>query len=147
MRTGLALAVCVLLSACGEPGAWQYRKAAALYDQKRYEEAFPLMRKAAEADSTHAMAMLGVMFLFGRGVPADGAAAERWLLLAAERGEVGAQSLVGIMYASGVGVPANADKAKHWLSIAANNGDAEAQALLPQLGRSVQPGTIRFTRP
>ena len=127
------LAASALLAAgCGQPGSFLYAEAGALYDAGRYAESFPLMRKAAEGGNTHAMALLGVMYLHGRGVAADGRAAERWLVRAAERGEVGAQSLAGIMYATGIGVPPDPEKARRWLTIAAENGDAQARRLLAQ---------------
>ncbi len=126
----LLAAGALFAAGCGEPESALYAEAGKLYDAGRYAEAFPLMRKAAEGGNTHAVALLGVMYLYGRGVAADGPSAERWLVMAAERGEVRAQSIVGIMYATGVGVPVNSDKARYWLTLAAKNGDPEARRLL-----------------
>jgi uncharacterized protein len=49
------------------------------------------------------MTVLGVMYLFGRGVENDGQKAEYWLKKAAGSGQVDAQSILGIMYAAGQG--------------------------------------------
>ncbi len=133
----LLAAGALLAAGGGEPKSFLYSEAGALYDAGRYEESFPLMRKAADGGNTQAMALLGVMLLYGQGVAPDGRAAEHWLVRAAERGEVEAQSIAGIMYATGVGVPPDSEKARHWLTIAAGNGDAAARRLLAQTPSAV----------
>ena len=81
------------------------------------------------------MSIYGSMYLFGPGVPQDGAKAAYWLTRAEEKGKVDAQSIVGIMYATGQGVPNDLDKARYWLAKAAQHGDKAAIQMLGQIGK------------
>lgn len=71
--------------------------------------------RAAEANYLDGMAILGVMYLYGKGLEKDGRKAETWLSRAAEAGQVSAQSILGMMHATGAGVPKNPQKAQKWL--------------------------------
>lgn len=135
----LAPSACLLLlavlsiTACGEPASLTYRRGLNHYQEKRYDQAFPLVREAAEAGNANARAVLGVMYLYGRGTPADGAQAERWLLAAADEGVVDAQSVLGLMYGTGAGVARNETEARRWLERAAAAGDAPARLFLERM--------------
>lgn len=61
--------------------------------RKRYAEAAPLIKRAAEDKHLDGMAILGVMYLYGNGVEKDGRKAEPWLSRADEAGQVSAQSI------------------------------------------------------
>lgn len=61
----------------------------------------PFILEAAEGGYKDGMAILGAMYLFGRGVENDGQKAEYWLKRAGGSGQVDAQSILGIMYATG----------------------------------------------
>ena len=50
-----------------------------LYAKKDYGEALPFISEAAEGGHKDGMAVLGAMYLFGRGVQNDGAKAKYWL--------------------------------------------------------------------
>jgi len=54
------------------------------YQGKRYEEAFPLMTKAACAGDKESQWMLGHMYLLGQGVGRDDLVGYSWLKVAAE---------------------------------------------------------------
>lgn len=56
------------------------------------------------------MAILGVMYLYGKEMEREGRKAEVWLSRAAEAGQVSAQSILGMMYATGAGVPKSPQK-------------------------------------
>ncbi len=79
------------------------------------------------------MAVLGAMYLFGRGVENDAEKATQWLESAAAKGQVDAQSILGIMYATGQGVTRNIPEAKKWLTIASEAGDRHAIRILQMI--------------
>ena len=54
------------------------------YEAKRYDEAFPLMQKAACAGDKESQWMLGHMYLLGQGVPRDDFTGYAWVKVAAE---------------------------------------------------------------
>jgi hypothetical protein len=54
------------------------------YQDKRYDEAFPLMRKAACAGDKESQWMLGHMYLLGQGVARDDFTGYAWIKVAAE---------------------------------------------------------------
>lgn len=111
-----------------------YRQGLDLYEQKKYGEAMPFIREAAEAGHKDGMTVLGAMYLFGRGVEHDGQKAEYWLKRAAGSGQVDAQSILGIMYATGQGVPRNIAGAKEWLTRVSEAGDKHAIRMLQMIG-------------
>ena len=57
------------------------------YENKRYDEAFPLMQKAACAGDKESQWMLGHMFLLGQGVARDDFTGYAWIKVAAELNE------------------------------------------------------------
>ena len=54
------------------------------YESKRYEEAFPLLQKAACAGDKESQWLLGHMFLLGQGVARDDFTGYAWIKVAAE---------------------------------------------------------------
>ena len=54
------------------------------YEAKRYDEAFPLMQKAACAGDKESQWMLGHMYLLGQGVTRDDFTGYAWIKVAAE---------------------------------------------------------------
>jgi hypothetical protein len=54
------------------------------YEAKRYDEAFPLMKKAACAGDKESQWMLGHMYLLGQGVARDDLSGYAWIKVAAE---------------------------------------------------------------
>lgn len=94
----------------------------------------PFISEAAEVGHADGMSVLGTMYLFGRGVQADGVKAEAWLKRAARSGQVDAQSILGIMYATRQGVARNIPEAKEWLMKAAKAGDKHAIDMLRRIG-------------
>lgn len=54
------------------------------YQGKRYDEAFPLMKKAACAGDKESQWMLGHMFLLGQGISRDDFTGYAWIKVAAE---------------------------------------------------------------
>lgn len=129
-----ALSCLAILAACTNEIDDIYSRGINAYSNKRYADAAPLIERAAEANHVDGMAILGVMYLYGKGVEKDGHKAETWLARAAEAGQVSAQSILGMMYATGAGVPKNPQKAQKWLYAAAGKGDKHAIQMLDLLG-------------
>lgn len=118
------------LPSCSRPEGDAYSKGIDAYSRKQYTEAEPFIRQAAERGHVDGMSILGVMYLFGQGIPADGNQAEYWLMKAARGGSIDAQSILGIMYATGQGVKRNLPEAKKWLERASREGDKHAKEML-----------------
>lgn len=64
------------------------------YQAKRYDEAFPLMQKAACAGDKESQWMLGHMYLLGQGVARDDFTGYAWIKVAAEFNEYEYRSTV-----------------------------------------------------
>ena len=62
------------------------------------------VQKAAEQGLAEAQIVLGVMYLYGRGVAQDDKQAAAWFRKAAEQGDALAQGVLGAMYVNGRGV-------------------------------------------
>jgi hypothetical protein len=62
-----------------------------LYDQKKYDAAVPLFRKAAEQGNAFAQYSLGYAYANGRGVPKDNEKAKEWYRKSAAQGDEGAK--------------------------------------------------------
>ena len=111
------------------------------YEQKRYTEAAPLFRQAAEQGNFGAQAILGMMYAEGKGVRQDDKKAAEWYRKAAEQGESLAQMKLGWMYLKGKGVKQDYKKAAEWYRKAAEQGYAVAQynlGLLYEEGKGVR---------
>jgi TPR repeat protein len=116
--------------------ATKYDEALALYEVKEYSKAFPAMKEAAELGSLPAMSILGSMYLLGRGVPENGAEAERWLMQAVEGGYEGAISILGMAYATGsANIRADIPLARQLLTQAAEKGDQQSARMLEMMDK------------
>jgi len=116
--------------------ATKYDEALALYEVKEYSKAFPVMKEAAELGSLPAMSILGSMYLLGRGVPENGAEAERWLKQAVEGGDEGAISILGMAYATGSAkIRVDIPLARQLLTQAAEKGDQQSARMLEMMAK------------
>ena len=91
-----------------------------------------LMPLAAEGDPG-AQAILGDMYLYGRGVPLNSFLAAKWYRSAAVRGEARAQQRLGQLYLRGRGINQDYDLAVRWFRAAADQGNPDAQFCLGSL--------------
>ena len=80
----------------------------------------------ANAGSSSAALLLGLMYLNGDGVEANDNVAFWWLRLAAEQGEPIAQNSLGSLFERGQGVDTDAGEAAFWYAQAADNGNVVA---------------------
>jgi hypothetical protein len=92
---------------------------------------------AANAGTTTAETMLGVMKEYGYGTPVDTAAAEKWFRKAAQKGEFKAQSNLGHLLD-----PSNKDRKKRieaaaWLIIAASQNEPLAVRTIEEVEQSM----------
>lgn len=94
-------------------------------------------RKAANQNHTYGLFNLGLLYRFGRGIPADPAQAHQLLLAAANGGDADAMFQVADMLADGEGVSKDLAAAREWFRRAALLGDAKARY---QLARFMADG-------
>lgn len=92
------------------------RLAAILYDaNRRFEDSFVVIKRAAEAGDRLQMFELAARYRDGQGTSADPAASLHWLTRAAESGHVTAMVRLRDLYATGgTGLTADAAKAAYW---------------------------------
>lgn len=83
--------------------------------------------RAARGDSS-SMRNLGMMYLNGRAVPRNPAAALRWFAKAAEAGDADALIILGEMHVNGVGTPRNLSAALGFFERALAAGRNEARS-------------------
>jgi TPR repeat protein/uncharacterized caspase-like protein len=103
-------------------------------------EVLTLFQKAADAGYTPAVTDLGMMYVRGKGVSKDAAAAVSWFRKAADAGYAPAMTDLGRMYQRGDGVSKDAAAAMSWFRKAADAGYAPGlyqMGLVYQLGWGV----------
>lgn len=106
------------------------------YTAGQYQEAVALFQEAAEQGVPAAMHNLSVCYINGQGVPADAAAAFRWMKAAAENGFTASYYPLACKYNSGTGTTADLAQALFWARKAAqvsNDQQAAAQDLVRKL--------------
>ena len=103
------------------------RQADAHYNNKRYNDAAPLYRQAAEQGHAQSQYRLGVFYENGNGVVKDYDQAIQWYTKAAEQGYASAQCNLGVFYRNGYGVTKDDKQGVEWYRKAAEQGHAQAQ--------------------
>jgi hypothetical protein len=107
-----------------------YDQGKALYDAKKYQEAFPKLKAAAEQGHKKAQYRLGRCYDKGNGVEEDNKQAFAWYLKSADQGFAKAQYQVGKSYKNGEGVTEDKAKAFDYFTKAAKQDNGEAQLAL-----------------
>lgn len=107
-----------------------YTEGKALYDAKKYTQAFPKLKAAAEKGHKKAQYRLGRCYDKGNGVSENEKQAFYWYSKAAEQNYAKAQYQVGKSYKNGEGVDKDINKAFQYFSKAAKQGNADAQFAL-----------------
>lgn len=92
----------------------EYQKGKSFLDARNYDEAVPLLRRAAEAGKAEAQYYLGNCYHFSQGVKQDYAEAVKWYRKAAEQGNADAQYSLGECCKNGRGVQQDIKKAIEW---------------------------------
>lgn len=99
--------------------------------QKRYEEAIPYYRKAAETGYRPAQVALAWAYMSGEGVARSDRTALQYFGPAANEGNTFAQKMIGNLFYRGIdGAPPDMEMARHWYRTAADAGDQEAVNML-----------------
>ena len=79
-----------------------------------YAKAAEWFKKAADAGHAQAQHQMGIMHLFGEGVPKDETRAFEWFTKAAKAGYISSRQQLVIMYKSGIGVEKDERQAALW---------------------------------
>lgn len=133
--TGLAMAFFAFSAAAGD-----FEDAMRLYENRDYEKAAALFRKAAEQGDVRSQVRLGAMHSTGHGVPLDERQAVSWYHKAAEQKSAAAQLFLGMRYANGRGVEIDYIEAEKWLILAGKAGVAVANSLREFLANHLTDG-------
>jgi TPR repeat protein len=95
---------------------------------ERLAAAAAILRQLADGGDGEAQMQLGLMYIFGRGVPADGEEGRFWLRQAALQGLQEAQMNLGTIYARGINTETDLVQAYAWLSLAADRSPTARDA-------------------
>ena len=101
-----------------------------LYENGKYDLAFPVLLSSALDGDMLDQFRVGVMYHFGYGVSQDYAEAVKWYRKAAEQESVNGQMNLGVMYQYGYGVSQDYAEAVKWYRKAAEQGYASGQSNL-----------------
>ena len=115
---GLALAATLL---AGPTRAADYQAGVLAYDRGDFPRALAEFRPLCERGNAGAEFMLGAMYFYGKGVPADPSVAAVWFFKAARQGNASAQLAFGSLHIRGLGVKQDLVRAQMWLSLAADS--------------------------
>ncbi len=119
-----------------------------LSSEKRYEEAFDLVSRAAEAGSARACYLLACMYEYGEGLTRDAGKAVEYYRRGAEGGDADAMRAFGICYMTGSGVDEDYGEAEKWLRAAVEAGCEDARYDLEALTDICQgPGMVEMEAP
>ena len=106
------------------------------------QDALDALRELAGRGEPEARWRLGILYLAGKGVPQDSAAASTWFRMAAEQGHADAQLGLAGMYRDGQGVPADPEQAYFWFRLAETQGESGAKEAREQLAQHMNAGQI-----
>ena len=94
-----------------------------LYDNKEYEKAIELYKKAAALGHIGVLNRLGGMYQYGEGVKQSNTEAVKWYRKGAEAGDANAMNNLGWMYRNGKGVKQSDTEAVKWYRKGAEAGN------------------------
>ena len=101
-----------------------------LYDNKEYEKAIELYKKAAALGHIGVLNRLGGMYQYGEGVEQSDTEAVKWYRKGVEAGNANAMCNLGLMYDNGQGVEQSDTEAVKWYRKGAEAGNARAMNIL-----------------
>ena len=130
---GFAL-ICVVAAGlpfvCDAKNSSYYNVASEYYDKGDFAKAFAAFQKAADEGDSRADFELGVMYLYGRGIPLDDDKAFNSFAKSAKKGNLGGVFMLGRMYIEGIGTEQDKNKAISIYTEAADEGKHFFQYLL-----------------
>jgi uncharacterized protein len=120
-RLSMALLLAAAASVAGldraEAGSTLQSGVAAMARQD-YAAAVRILAPIAQRGNPQAQAIMGRLYVIGRGVPQNYTQAAIWYRRAAEQGNPWAQYELGLLYDKGFGVPEDVVEAEKWLILA-----------------------------
>lgn len=152
IMTTMLLAILCLAAGAQNSDAL-YKEGKALYDAKKYQQAVPKLKAAADKGHKKAQYRLGVCYKEGKGLEKDRKKATELFMKSAKQGNAKAEYEVGKAYLKGKGgLTADEKKAKMWLKRAvahekkgpeilakirkkAAEGDEDAKKMLQLVGK------------
>lgn len=135
----MILLAVLTLTAGAQSAEKLYKDGKALYDAKKYEQAFPKLKAAAEKGHKKAQYRLGRCYAKGRGTAENDKMAAQWYQKAANQGYHKAQYQLGKAYMKGKGVEADEKKARSYLKKAVNH-DEDGQEILKKIKEDAADG-------
>lgn len=134
------LLLVVALSGLSLSASADFEEGRRAFERGDYSAAYRAWLPLAQGGVAEAQFKLGMLFLFGEGVPGDNYEVQRseafkWFRLAADQGNAVAQWEVGFLHENGWGVPKNDAEAAKWYKLAAQQGQRDAQHSLATLYR------------
>jgi TPR repeat protein len=123
-----------------------YARGRAAFKEKRFDDALPLFRDAADTGDERAITMLAAYAQNGWGRPVDQAEAKQLLQQAAQKGLGRAMTLLGDYSVRGFAGPKDEGEALKWWMLGANRGDGRAQANLAFAHLNGMGGTEKNVR-
>lgn len=146
-----AVELLVAATALNQPDAMNrlgdlYRKGIPGILEVNFDEAKSLFTKAQGLGFLDAQANLGVLYIFGQGVPKDAKVAADLFRDGAEKGNALCMLNYSICYDQGVGVTKSAAQAKVWLLKAATGGNREAIARTASAAREGDSEAIEWCK-
>ena len=137
VTTLLALTLCT--AAFLQKAESLYKEGKTLYDAKKYEQAFPKLKAAAEKGHKKAQYRVGLCYDKGRGVAEDDATAVKWYQKSAAQDYAKAQYELAKCYVKGEGVAKDEAKAKSWLKKAVKD-KKNGQEIIDKIKQDAKDG-------
>ena len=137
VTTLLALTLCT--AAFPQKAESLYKEGKTLYDAKKYEQAFPKLKAAAEKGHKKAQYRVGLCYDKGRGVAEDDATAVKWYQKSAAQDYAKAQYELAKCYVKGEGVAKDEAKAKSWLKKAVKD-KKNGQEIIDKIKQDAKDG-------
>lgn len=104
----------------------EYNNAVQFIQERKFEDALPILQKLAAEGDLDAQNNLGAMYEHGHGIAIDLKKAAYWYLESAKKGSFVAQHNIGVAYFSGRGVKKDEEEGLAWIFMAASGGIAES---------------------
>jgi localization factor PodJL len=111
--------------------------------RKDLKRAQVLYSAAADRGSAKAMHNLAVLYAEGIEGKPDYPNALNWFRKAADRGVADSQFNLGVLYARGIGMEPNLAESYKWFSLAALGGDRDAAQKRDDVGKRLDPQTLK----
>ena len=122
-----------------------YTEGLRLFYLKKYDEALPLLLRAAEAGDVKSRHFVAMLYENGNGVARDFEKAAYWYRRTAESGDREAMLTYAMIRALGKGTDADVADACHWATLALHGGNEKARQTLAILRAQAQDAVASAT--